>query len=288
MENQEKLIEQTEEMVKLINAENFTDEELDAMTETAIAEEDVNDTMSSTDADVSTTNTAKKLQKNGKKTIAQMADEVVNNFINDRSDKNWQAIQEFFWYGIKKWAYKYTNSFDDAEDMAIETFFNAHEKFDMFDPEKGRFSTWLFTLCRNNCIGFIKKKGRIQTINQDISDIYESTLASTVFAQDIDDADYELGTDGNMSLVDPWEIKQVLYNVAITEMQRFRGVSRTIMEMKELKNMKIREIAKELDMNESTVKNHLYRGRQDLANILKKKHKELYESYIGIRALEGQ
>jgi len=278
---EEKIIEQTEEMVKQLNIDKLTDEDFDQLEKADIDENEVSEAMNS--IDVSTNETAKKLQKSGKKTMAQMADEVVNNYIADRSDKNWTVIQEFFWYGIKKWAYHYTNSLDDADDMTIETFEIAHEKFDTFDPKKGRFSTWLFTCCRNNCLGFLKKKAKMPTINKDISDIYDSTLMSSAYAQSIDDDDYKLTTDGTMDIVDPHDVIQQMYNVSINEMQRFRGLPKTIMEMKLLEDKKIREIADELNMNESTVKNHLYRSLKDLETIIKRRYTDLYESYRQIK-----
>ncbi|WQJ53509.1 MAG: RNA polymerase sigma factor [Wendovervirus sonii] len=283
---EEKIIEQTEEMVKQLNIENLTDSDFDKLEKDEINEKDVADTLDS--MDVSKIKSIKGLQKSGKKTMSQMADEIVNAYIADRSDKNWTAIQEFFWYGIKKWAYHYTHSLDDADDMTIETFETAHEKFDTFDPNKGRFSTWLFTCCRNNCLGLLKKKAKIPTINKDISEIYDSTLVGSLFAQSIDDNDYKMSGDGQMDIVDSHDVIQQMYNVSINEMQRFRGLPKTIMEMKLLQDMKIREIADELNMNESTVKNHLYRSLKDLSNILKKKHTELYESYRQIKYNENQ
>ena len=47
--------------------------------------------------------------------------------------------------------------------------------------------------------------------------------------------------------------------------------------MKLVDDMKIREIADQLNMNESTVKNYLYKGKETLETIMKTKHKGLYE-----------
>ena len=52
------------------------------------------------------------------------------------------------------------------------------------------------------------------------------------------------------------------------------------MRMKFVEELKIREIADILHMNESTVKNYLYKGKELIANIMKTKHKNLYEMYL--------
>ena len=51
--------------------------------------------------------------------------------------------------------------------------------------------------------------------------------------------------------------------------------------------MKIREIANELGMNESTVKNYLYKGKETLEEIMKTKHKLLYEMFLEAAADEA-
>ena len=48
------------------------------------------------------------------------------------------------------------------------------------------------------------------------------------------------------------------------------------------------EIGEELHMNESTVKNYLYKGKEDLTQIMKKKHKGLYEMYLDSCAEKDQ
>lgn len=47
--------------------------------------------------------------------------------------------------------YQFTNDRHQAEDLSQETFVKAYRSLEKFDPEKGRFSTWLFTIARNLC-----------------------------------------------------------------------------------------------------------------------------------------
>jgi RNA polymerase sigma-70 factor (ECF subfamily) len=45
-----------------------------------------------------------------------------------------------------------------AEDLAQDVFLTAYEKLGTFDPRKSRFSTWLFTLARNQSVNAVRKK----------------------------------------------------------------------------------------------------------------------------------
>ncbi|WP_321492414.1 RNA polymerase sigma factor [uncultured Desulfobacter sp.] len=52
----------------------------------------------------------------------------------------------------------------DAEDMVQETFLSAYRHIRSYSPGKGAFSTWLFTIARNNCINELKKINRAPTV----------------------------------------------------------------------------------------------------------------------------
>ena len=98
-----------------------------------------------------------------KKKINIQADALVADFLATKSEKTWTALQEFFWYGIKQYAFGFVKNNEDAYDMTIETFINAFNKIDSYDPNVAKFSTWLWTICRNNCLGFIKNQTKLNT-----------------------------------------------------------------------------------------------------------------------------
>ena len=78
-----------------------------------------------------------------------------------------------------------------------------------------------------------------------------------------------------------------MYDTSIMEIDNLGGNYAKILRMKLVKDMKIREIANELGMNESTVKNYLYKGKETLEQIMKTKHKLLYEMFLEAAADEA-
>ena len=223
----------------------------------------------------------KEEKKAGRKKTATsiQADTIVNDFLTTRSDEAWKNLQEFFWYGIKQFAYKFVGNNDDAYDMTIETFINAYSKIDSYDPNKAKFSTWLWTICRNNCLGFKKQKKYLNIVDNDLSDIYDSELIGESYNQNLSEFENGIFEGSSFTAKDFSEVTKTLYDVSISEMNSIPGIGGKILHMKLVDNMKIREIADQLSMNESTVKNYLYRGKENLKRILSINHKDLVDTY---------
>ena len=58
---------------------------------------------------------------------------------------------------IFSFAYRYTRSTQDAEDIAQEVFVKVWRNLKKFDQEKS-FKTWIFTIAKNTSIDFLRKK----------------------------------------------------------------------------------------------------------------------------------
>lgn len=58
-----------------------------------------------------------------------------------------------------------------AEDIATDSFLKSLKKIDDYDPEKAGFSTWLFTISRNECIQYINKyKKKLTSMDKSIDE----------------------------------------------------------------------------------------------------------------------
>ena len=216
-----------------------------------------------------------------KKKINIQADALVADFLATKSAKTWTALQEFFWYGIKQYAFGFVKNNEDAYDMTIETFINAFNKIDSYDPNVAKFSTWLWTICRNNCLGFIKNQTKLNIVDNDIADIYDSEIInrSQSYIQNVSEFENGVFNGSEFTSSDFSDVTKELYDVSVAEMSHIPGIGGKILHMKLVDGKKIREIADELSMNESTVKNYLYRGKENLKRILSINHKDLVDTY---------
>ena len=93
---------------------------------------------------------------------------------------------EFYEKYLPKLIYYNNNFLKDitkSEDIAMDAFLKSIKKIDDYNPSKSFFSTWLFTISRNECIQYINKNKKFlssdRVINEDgtsIKDFIEDTL----------------------------------------------------------------------------------------------------------------
>lgn len=67
----------------------------------------------------------------------------------------------------------------EAEDIAQETFIKAYEKLAEFDPDKARFSTWLYRIAANKAIDHLRKsKHKVEVPN--VEELADAASQSTL------------------------------------------------------------------------------------------------------------
>lgn len=68
---------------------------------------------------------------------------------------------------------------DDAEDIAQEAFIKAYLRLDKFNPERARFSTWLYKIATNEAIDFLRSRKRHVKV-EDIELLAEHTMPTFI------------------------------------------------------------------------------------------------------------
>jgi len=225
------------------------------------------------------TDNKSKSKRKSKKPI----EEIVNSYISTRSEKDWSELMAYYWWGIHSYAYKFTQNMDIAYDLTIETFIQAYEVIDQYNPEKGKFSTWLWVICRNKCLSFLSRKKKNECIvNNDISEVFESEMNNPMFVNnELDLMDFVPNDLGEMECHSIGDADRDLYNILIEESRNFKDDDiRNILLMRFVEQQKLVEISKKLDIKLSSVKNKYYKACDNLARIIKVNHKDAYERYL--------
>lgn len=66
-----------------------------------------------------------------------------------------------------------------SEDLLMDVVLKAYEKFHTFDPEKGAFQTWIFTLAHNHLVNFWRSNKKLVSLDElDEKGIYPATAKS--------------------------------------------------------------------------------------------------------------
>ena len=130
-----------------------------------------------------------------------------------------------------------------AEDVVAEAFLKAARAFDRFDPSRAKFSTWVIAIARNCVVSYWRKERPADRIDD---------IAEGAFAVEDDHS----GLEGDVA-----EARRLLATLEDTE--------RELVYMKYCQGMRNVEIARELDMNESTVATRLQRALAKMRTVAK-------------------
>ena len=121
----------------------------------------------------------------------------------------------------------------DAEDIVAEAFMKAARSFSTFDPARAKFSTWVVTIARNCMISHFRK----ERMTSALDDVPESAVA----------------VEGGQSAIDDRELALQLLGVLDDE-------ERALVLLKYREDMRNVDIAREMNMNPSTVSTVLARA----------------------------
>jgi len=136
----------------------------------------------------------------------------------------------------------------DVEDLAQEVFLKVFRALDRFDPERAKFTTWVYTFVRNHCYDVLKRR-RLPTASLD-----------------------EQPEDGpRRDLPDRREL-QPSHDAENTELGRVIGEAlatlgedqRMVFVLREYEDLGYGEIAAITGVSEGTVKSRLFRAKESL------------------------
>lgn len=141
-----------------------------------------------------------------------------------------------------------------AKDLTIEALGKAFKKLHMYTPSY-TFSTWLFTVARNNCIDYLRKN-KIKTTSID-----QLTIDNDGKKNKIDIQSDELNPEGIL-------IRKQKIAILRQVVDKLKPKYRELVKLRYFKEMSYEEISTLLQVPIGTVKAQLYRSREQLFQIV--------------------
>lgn len=151
--------------------------------------------------------------------------------------------------------YRMAGNLDDAMDLSQETFLRAWRCLDQYQFASA-FSTWLYRLCSNICIDFLRRRRRQQTVPLTFEDADgEEQTYAVPDAQPLPEEQVEL---------------KLTREILQAAMAQLLPEHRAVLQLRVVNEMSYEQIADVLDIQIGTVKSRLSRARNQLKKILER------------------
>lgn len=157
---------------------------------------------------------------------------------------------------IVNFCYRYLGDYDEADDVAQETFLRLYHKKDQYKPI-AKFSTWLYTIATNLAKTHLRRRKRFAFFSFKSEDDDKRN--------DIPDNRYPADAEADRSMKDEM-IQKALHSIS----PKYREV----VVLCDIQELSYEEISAITGVNIGTVKSRLNRGRAQLKELLKELHDE--------------
>ena len=160
------------------------------------------------------------------------------------------AIIQDYQSSVFNVCYRVLGNRQDAEDLTQEAFLRAYHQISSFDLSRS-FGPWMRTLAANLCYNHLKKAWLNQVPLEDERDTIK------------DDSNY--GPEGSLEID---QEHKALYHA----IWKLPEVQRMALELRHFQGLSYLEMADALNLPLNTVRSHLYRSRQKLAELLEEEN----------------
>ena len=200
------------------------------------------------------------------KTANRRIQQIAYKFTNDTiTEKERNELATLIYPKLKFYIWKFCKNNDDTEEALQWTLKKIFKNVSKFDFNRGRFTTWIYTIARNETLFYLHVKNKVSYVNIENGSTLRSTMQET---DDMSDVEGDFQSLYNITLSEIYGIEDTLLkNIAIDKM---------------INKDKVKNIASRYDINENTVKTKLRKVRIDLKDKILNTHPSFKESLNNI------
>ena len=155
---------------------------------------------------------------------------------------------------------------DEAMDAAQDVFLKVFKSIGNFKSE-AKFSTWLYRICSNVCFDILRKR----------KDMYNMSIDDTI---ELDDGEMRMDLAAQSPGIEDEIERAELKSLVSSAVEKLPDMHRTMIVLRDFKDLSYSQIAYILDIPEGTIKSRINRARKALRQLLVNK-KEL-KDYISV------
>ena len=191
----------------------------------------------------------KELSEKGKRDLL-----LINRALDTGDTKAYNELMRLYRDPLYFMLFEKVGNEEIAKDLTIEALGKTFKKLHLYVPNYV-FSTWLFTIAKNNCIDYLRKN-KLPTISLDKMMVNDKGEKQS----------FDLPSDSpNPEKI---MIKKQRIQILRQIVEQLKPNYRTLVKLRYFKEFTYEEIATELDIPLGTVKAQLFRSREQLFNIM--------------------
>ena len=178
----------------------------------------------------------------------ELEEEQLINLIKKRKPKALEKVMDLymnFVCGMAKGILLSVGSEEDVEECVQDVFLDAWNNIEKFNPQRGRFKTWLLILCKSRALNKRKaliNKGKVIELDEKL-------------------------TSSKENLEENYLAREGKENV-IEEIKSFNAIDKEIFVRRYILEQSIEEICSVMKLSRQAVDNRLWRGRKQLRESL--------------------
>lgn len=169
--------------------------------------------------------------------------QLVKNYLKG-DEKALDLLVKRYLKPIYRFVYKYSQTSQNAEDIAQETFLKVWKNIKKYDNKKS-FKAWVYTIAKNTALDYLKKKNPV------LFSQFEKQDGKNTFVENIKDL-----TDLPDTIAEKNSIKDMLGSALKNLSKNYQSV----LTLYYTENMNFREIAEVLGESINTIKSRHRRG----------------------------
>lgn len=182
-----------------------------------------------------------------------MSEEQIIRELKKSNTKVFSQLVDLYKNRIFSMAYKYTNDYNEAQDLAQEVFIKVYKQIHGFKGNS-KLSTWIFRISVNTCLDWKRKNSRVKLTSFEAID----PLHNCIYTNNVNDN--EIPEDKVINIENHKEIHKMIHNMP--------DIYKNVIIMYHFNDMSYEQISEALNVPKKTVETRLYRARRALKNQL--------------------
>jgi RNA polymerase sigma factor (sigma-70 family) len=216
---------------------------------------------------------------------------LAEKFLNEPTNINFTKLMNRCKWGLRSYIKGIVVTNEAVDDVYSKVMEHVYFRRDSFNGKLSNFSTWLYTIAKNDSLKFLENgfDDKLDTIDRDINDSYsEFGCASGDEGENYTSNDSYLNDEFSDMVFDgksftsytKEKIMSDIYDASIACMNKLPDNLRIVMHERYINRKKVDDIAKDNQIPVSSVKNWIRKGEAVLNEEVKRNYSHLYDLYM--------